>query len=194
MIRCPWCGTDDAYVRYHDYTWGVPVNNDREMFSFLLLETFQAGLSWITILKRKENFARAFSYFDSEAIAQYSEADVKRLMADSGIIRNRQKIEAAINNAQKTLELAAEFGTFCNYWWQWVNFKPIQNQLQGPDDYKATSPLSDAISNDLKKRGLKFVGSTTIYAHLQAAGLVNDHIVSCFRHDEVLKLGQQKIT
>lgn len=192
-IRCPWCGTDPTYVHYHDNEWGVPVLHDKGMFAFFLLETFQAGLSWLTILKRRANFAQAFDNFDYHAIAAYDQKKVDDLMQDTSIIRNKQKIEAAINNAQKTIEIQKEFGSLSYYLWQWVDFKPIQNNLASLEDYKATTPLSDAISADLKKRGFKFVGSTTIYAHMQAAGLVNDHYVSCYRHKEVAELGDKNI-
>lgn len=191
--RCAWCGTDPAYVTYHDQEWGVPVVDDHTMFTFLLLETFQAGLSWITILKRKEGFARAFANFDAATIAGWGHNEVENLMQDTGIIRNRQKIEATLNNAKRNLEVTQEFGTFCNYWWQWVSYKPVQNTLRSLKDYQPKTVLSDAISKDLKKRGFKFVGSTTIYAHLQAAGLVNDHVADCFRYAPVKKLAETDI-
>ena len=193
IVRCPWCGTDETYVKYHDQEWGVPVVDDHTMFTFLLLETFQAGLSWITILRKKENFARAFASFNAAEIAQFGFQEIETLLQDEGIIRNRQKIEATINNAQRTLEVTKEFGSFCNYWWQWVNFKPINNKMGIVEDYVADSPLSGEISKDLKKRGFKFVGPTTVYAHMQAAGLVNDHLMKCDRHAEVDKLGKVDI-
>lgn len=193
ITRCPWCSADGIYQNYHDHEWGVPVVDDHSMFTFLVLETFQAGLSWITILKRREGFARAFANFDAPTIAGWGEDKVEELMQDTGIIRNRAKINATINNAQHMLEIQKEFGTFCNYWWQWVDYKPIQNQLADITDYAAKTELSDAISKDLKKRGFKFVGSTTMYAHMQAAGLVNDHIEGCFRNEEVKKMGAQDI-
>ncbi len=191
--RCSWSGSDETYIAYHDQEWGVPVVDDHTMFTFLVLESFQAGLSWITILKRRDNFRRAFSNFDVHAIAGYTENDVDRLMHDSGIIRNQQKIRATINNAQRMLEVRQEFGTFCDYWWQWVDYIPIQSQLSEMKEYQATTPLSDAISKDLKKRGFKFVGSTTMYAHMQAAGLVNDHLTSCIRYAEIAAMGNQDI-
>lgn len=191
--RCPWCTTDPIYQRYHDHEWGVPVVDDRTMFSFLLLETFQAGLSWITILKRKDGFARAFANFNPEVITSWTSDNVEILMKDKGIIRNRQKIEAALNNAQRFFDVKNEFGTFVDYWWQWVNYSPIQNTLHKLSDYQAKTQLSDAISKDLKKRGFKFVGSTTIYAHLQAAGLINDHTESCFRNKDVTQMGMLDI-
>ena len=190
IVRCPWCGTDETYVKYHDQEWGVPVVDDQTMFTFLLLETFQAGLSWITILRKKENFARAFANFNPKQIAAFGHAEVEILLQDEGIIRNRQKIEATINNAKRTLEVTKEFGSFCNYWWKWVDFKPINNKMGIVEDYVADSPLSGEISKDLKKRGFKFVGPTTVYAHMQAAGLVNDHLMKCDRHAEVEKLGK----
>lgn len=185
LIRCSWCGTDPLYKKYHDEEWGVPIRDDQEMFSFFVLETFQAGLSWITILRKRENFRKAFANFNMHKVATFTDADVERLMQDAGIIRNRAKILAAINNANQAIKLTQEFGTFCNYWWKWVDHKPVNNRIENEVDVPATSPLSDAISADLKKRGFKFVGSTTVYAHLQAAGLINDHLVSCFRHSEV---------
>jgi DNA-3-methyladenine glycosylase I len=191
--RCAWCGTDPIYVHYHDHEWGVPVVDDQTMYMFLLLETFQAGLSWITILKRKEGFARAFANFDAATIAGWGHHEVENLMQDTGIIRNRQKIEATLNNAKRTLEVTKEFGKFCNYWWQWVDYKPVQNALRSLKDYTPTTALSDALSKDLKKRGFKFVGSTTIYAHLQAAGLVNDHVADCFRFEAIRKLAETDI-
>ncbi len=190
IVRCPWCGKDETYMNYHDHEWGVPVFDDHTMFTFLLLETFQAGLSWITILRKRDNFARAFANFNAAEIARFGHNEVENLLQDEGIIRNRQKIEAAINNAKLTLEITKEFGSFCNYWWQWVDFKPVTNNMAIMEDYVADSILSDTISKDLKKRGFKFVGSTTIYAHLQAAGLVNDHLTKCTRFNEVKKLGK----
>ena len=193
LIRCPWNTNDQIYLNYHDQEWGVPVVDDHSMFTFLVLETFQAGLSWITILKRREGFARAFANFDAKTIAGWGNEKVEELVQDSGIIRNRAKIEATLNNAQRTLEVIEEFGTFCDYWWQWVDYKPIQNTLRKMGDYEAKTALSDAVSKDLKKRGFKFVGSTTIYAHMQAAGLVNDHVEDCFRNAEVKKLAKSDL-
>lgn len=193
LTRCPWCGTDPIYQHYHDHEWGVPVVDDHTMFTFLVLETFQAGLSWITILKRRGGFARAFANFDAQTIAGWGQEKAEELMQDTGIIRNRAKIEATMNNAQRMLEVQQAFGTFCDYWWQWVDYKPIQNTLHDMKDYAAKTALSDAISKDLKKRGFKFVGSTTIYAHLQAAGLVNDHVEECFRNHEITNLANLDI-
>ena len=193
QTRCPWCGTDPIYQAYHDHEWGVPVVDDHTMFTFLVLETFQAGLSWITILKRREGFARAFANFDAQTIAGWGADKVEELMQDTGIIRNRQKIEATLNNARRMLEVQKEFGTFCDYWWQWVDYKPIQHTLTDMKDYQPKTALSDVISKDLKKRGFKFVGSTTMYAHLQAAGLVNDHVEGCYRNSEIQKMSEENL-
>ncbi len=188
--RCPWCGTDEIYVNYHDQEWGVPVFDDQTMFTFLVLETFQAGLSWITILKKRENFRLAFDNFNVDAIAEYDYVKVEELLQNEGIIRNKQKILATINNAKCTQKIKRDFGSLCNYFWQFVNYKPESHRPRYPEDIAAVSLLSDEISKDMKKRGFKFVGSTTLYAHLQAAGLVNDHLVKCHRHTEVEKLGK----
>lgn len=183
-IRCDWCGTDPLYVKYHDEEWGKPVHDDHKMFEFLILESFQAGLSWITILRKRENFRKAFDNFDAEKMAQYDEAKVEELLQDAGIIRNRQKINAAIKNAQAYLNLKKEM-SFCDYWWGWMKGHTLKNSPKTMQDIPAKTELSDAIAKDLKKRGFSFVGSTTVYAHMQAAGLVNDHITNCFRYDEV---------
>ena len=180
ITRCAWLNNDPLYIKYHDEEWGVPVHDDLKMFEFLLLETFQAGLSWYTILKKRENFRKAFAGFDYKEIAGFSDTDVKRLMSDSGIIRNRQKILASINNAQRYTEIQREFDTFCKYIWGFVDHKPIINSPKNLSEVPATSRISDALSKDLKKRGFKFVGSTTIYAHMQACGMVNDHTIDCF--------------
>ena len=178
--RCPWPEGDELMVRYHDREWGVPLHNDRKLFEFLVLEGMQAGLSWRTILHKRENFRRAFDGFDFEKVARYGARDVKRLLADAGIIRNKAKIRAAINNAQRFLEIRKEFGTFDRYIWGFVDDKPVLNRRRRLSQLPARTPLSDAISADLKKRGFQFVGSTVIYAHMQATGMVNDHIVGCF--------------
>ena len=183
--RCPWCGDDPLYVKYHDEEWGVPVKDDGKLFEFLILETFQAGLSWITVLRKRENFRRAFDEFDYQKIAKYDDAKIEHLLQDEGIIRNRLKVKATITNAQAFMEVQKEFGTFSNYIWGFVNHTPITNQLKRLKDDPATTPLSDAISKDLKKRGFKFVGSTVVYAHMQATGMVNDHLVDCFRYKEI---------
>lgn len=179
-MRCGWVNEDPLYQKYHDEEWGVPVHDDQKMFEFLILETFQAGLSWYTILKKRENFRKAFDDFDYKKIAGYGDTKIKDLLTDAGIIRNGQKIKAAINNAIRFMETQEEFGSFCNYLWAFVNHKPINNHPKSLKDVPATSPISDALSKDLKKRGFKFVGSTTIYAHMQASGMVNDHVADCF--------------
>jgi len=183
--RCSWCGEDPLYVAYHDEEWGVPVFDDATLFEFLILETFQAGLSWITILRKRENFREAFDKFDYKKIATYTEDKFEELMQNSGIIRNKLKIKATISNAISFMEIQKEFGSFSNYIWQFIAHKPIKNQWKKISDAPATTELSDKISKDLKKRGFKFVGSTVIYAHMQATGMVNDHITSCFKYDAV---------
>jgi DNA-3-methyladenine glycosylase I len=180
-IRCPWVDlTKPDYVEYHDAEWGVPVHDDRKIFEFLTLEAAQAGLSWYTVLRKRENYRKLFAGFDPKKVARFDEAKVEKLMADPGIIRNRAKILAAINNAARFQEVQKEFGAFDAYIWGFVGGKPIVNKPRGMQDYRATSPESDALSKDLKKRGFKFVGSTIIYAHMQATGMVNDHAVDCF--------------
>lgn len=190
LCRCPWVDLSKPdYVAYHDQEWGVPVHDDRKHFEFLLLEGAQAGLSWYTILRRREGYRAAFDQFDPEQIAAYDEAKVASLLADPGIIRNRLKVAAAILNARKFLEIQAEFGSFDAYIWRFVDGRPItRNQLRTLADYPTTSAESDALSRDLRQRGFKFVGSTIIYAHMQAIGLINDHAVDCFRRREVLAL------
>lgn len=186
MIRCQWCeGSFEAYLKYHDEEWGVPVHDDRCHFEFLILEGAQAGLSWATILKRREGYRRAFADFDPEKVARYSQDKVEELLQDPGIIRNRLKVQGAVINAQKFLDIQEEFGSFDKYIWQFVGGQPIVNQWQSMRDLPATTKESDALSKDLKKRGFKFVGSTIMYAHMQACGLVNDHTVDCFRYNEV---------
>jgi len=185
MQRCAWCGDDPLYVSYHDTEWGVPVKDDARMFEFLILETFQAGLSWITVLRKRENFREAFDQFDYQKIANYKEDKVAELLENAEIIRNRLKIRATISNAQAYIKVQQEFGSFCNYIWGFVNNKPIYNQFEGMSHIPANTPLSDAISKDLKKRGFKFVGTTVVYAHMQATGMVNDHVKGCFRYKEI---------
>lgn len=180
--KCGWCQGDALYEKYHDEEWGVPVNDDAIFFEFLVLESFQAGLSWITILRKRENFRAAFDDFDYHKIAQYSNEKKMELRQNSGIIRNKLKIEAAVNNANRFLEVQEEFGSFNDYIWRFVNGKPIQNKIVDYKKRPATTDLSDKISKDLKKRGFKFLGSTTVYAFMQATGLVNDHEESCFRN------------
>ena len=181
MKRCAWSGTDPLMITYHDEEWGQPVHDDRKHFEFLILESAQAGLSWSTVLKKRLGYQKAFSNFDPEKVARYTAKKVETLMLNPEIIRNRLKIEAAINNAKAFLKVQKEFGSFDAYCWRFVNGKPIQNQRLQRSDLPATSPESDALSLDLKKRGFKFVGSTIIYAHMQAVGMVNDHTVDCFR-------------
>lgn len=183
--RCPWCGSDPLYVTYHDTEWGVPVKDDKTLFEFLILESFQAGLSWITILRKRENFRKAFDDFDYKKIAKYQEDKIQELLQDAGIIRNKLKVRAAVSNAQAFLKVQQEFGSFSNYIWGFVNDKPIKNRFQSLSEAPATTALSDKISKDLKKRGFKFMGSTVVYAHMQATGMVNDHLVDCFRYNEV---------
>lgn len=186
--RCFWVeNTFEEYVRYHDEEWGVPVHDDRKHFEFLVLESAQAGLSWSTILKKREGYRRAFADFDVKVVSEYGPGMVEELVQDASIIRNRAKIEATVNNAKRFLEVQKEFGTFDRYIWTFVGGKPIVRNAKGRQDVVATTPESDALAKDLKKRGFKFLGSTTIYAHMQAIGLVNDHAVDCFRFHEVGK-------
>lgn|SRR5690554_4279999 len=180
--RCPWCGTDPLYVAYHDTEWGVPVYDDQLLFEFLVLESFQAGLSWLTILRKRENFRKALDGFDYHKIARYSDTKLNQLMNDSGIIRNRLKIEATVTNARAFIQVQQEFGSFSKYIWGFVGGEPIQNHWKTLQEVPATTSLSDQISKDLKKRGFKFLGSTVVYAHMQATGMVNDHLTSCFRY------------
>ncbi len=183
--RCAWCGNDPLYVEYHDTEWGVPIFNDDKLFEFLILETFQAGLSWITVLRKRENFRKAFDHFDYKKIAQYDEKKFDSLLQNEGIIRNKLKIKATITNAMAFLEVQKEFGSFSKYIWQFIDGKPIKNKYNNMSELPANTILSDTISADLKKRGFKFVGSTVVYAHMQATGMVNDHLTSCFRYNEV---------
>lgn len=183
--RCGWCVGDPLYEAYHDEEWGVPITDDETLFEFLILETFQAGLSWITILKKRENFRKAFDHFDYCKIANYDQRKMDQLLQDAGIIRNRLKIKATVSNAQAFIKVQKEFGSFSKYIWAFVNGKPIKNTFKSYQDAPAKTPLSDAISKDLKKRGFKFVGSTIIYAFMQATGMVNDHEIACFRYHEV---------
>jgi DNA-3-methyladenine glycosylase I len=180
-IRCTWCEKDDLYRDYHDNEWGNPVYDDATIFEFLVLETFQAGLSWYTILRKRENFRNAFDQFDYEKIAQYDEDKVQQLLLDAGIIRNQLKIRGTISNAVAFMKVQVEFGSFSKYIWAFVDHKPIINQLKSLKDIQATTSISDAISKDLKKRGFKFVGSTVVYAHMQATGMVNDHVANCWK-------------
>ena len=181
--RCGWCTSSDLYKKYHDEEWGVPVYDDATLFEFLLLETFQAGLSWITILNKRENFGAAFDQFDYQKIAQYTDEKILDLLQDAGIIRNKLKVYSAVTNAQAFLKIQEEFGSFSSYIWKFTNGKPIQNNPQSLKEVPATTPLSDTISKDLKKRGFKFVGSTVMYAHMQATGMVNDHVANCWKRN-----------
>jgi DNA-3-methyladenine glycosylase I len=183
--RCPWCLSSDIYRTYHDTEWGVPVRDDRKMFEFLLLESAQAGLSWITILKRREGYRRAFANFDPVAVANFDAQKVEELMQDTGIIRNRKKIESAIKNAQAFLKIVESHGSFCNYIWSFVDGKPLVNRFETMAEVPATTPLAEQISKDLKKRGFSFLGPTVMYAHMQATGMVNDHVTDCFRWAEL---------
>ncbi|MFM9944410.1 MAG: DNA-3-methyladenine glycosylase I [Bacteroidia bacterium] len=179
IVRCQWCEKDDLYRHYHDTEWGKPSRDDHHLFEHLILETFQAGLSWYTILAKRENFRKAFDNFDVNKIANYKEEKINELLQDAGIIRSINKIKAAINNARLTLECAKEFGSFANYMWQFTNNKTITNELAEMKHLPATSPESDAMAKDMKKRGFKFIGSTTCYAYMQAVGMVNDHLQTC---------------
>src|SRR5262245_62970152 len=187
--RCAWSGTDALYVAYHDQEWGVPVHDDRVLFEFLVLEGAQAGLSWSTILRKRDAYRRAFDRFDPRKVARYDQRKVATLLADAGIVRNRAKIESAINNAKAFLAVQVEFGSFDAYQWRFVDGRPIQNRWRTIGNVPASSAQSDAMSKDLKSRGFTFVGSTIVYAHMQAVGMVNDHLVDCFRYREVAKLG-----
>jgi DNA-3-methyladenine glycosylase I len=184
--RCAWCGADPLYQAYHDQEWGVPLHDERGLFEFLILEGAQAGLSWLTILKKREGYRRAFADFDAEQVAGYGADDVTRLLADAGIVRNRLKIEAAIGNARASLAIRETFGGLDAYFWRFVDGRPILNTWRDISQVPASTPLSDTISKDLKQRGFKFVGSTIVYAHMQATGMVNDHTVDCFRHAQLL--------
>lgn len=186
--RCKWCGDDPLYVSYHDNEWGIPVHDDRLLFEFLILEGAQAGLSWLTILKKRENYRKAFHSFDCEKVAGYSQQDVDRLLGDSGIVRNRLKINSALKNAQGVLKIKEEFGSLDSYLWRYVEGEPIQNKWKCMDEIPVTTDLSDMMSKDLKRRGFNFVGPTICYAFMQAVGMVNDHITDCFRYEEVRKL------
>ena len=180
--RCPWCGDDPIYVAYHDTEWGVPVHDERRHFEFIVLESAQAGLSWLTILKRRNGYRRCFADFDPETVARFDESVIARLMQDSSIIRNEKKIRATVGNARAFLAIQDEFGSFDEYIWRFVDGAPIVNTFQSISDVPAETPLSRAISKDLKARGFSFVGPVIVYAHMQATGLVNDHLLSCFRH------------
>ena len=184
-IRCPWCLSFDQYIQYHDEEWGVPVQDDRKHFEFLILEGAQAGLSWSTILKKREGYRKNFADIDPEKVARFTLKKIEKILTDPSIIRNKLKVHAAVNNAIRFLEVQKEFGSFNTYIWAFVKDKPIRNKWKSHKNAPATTKESDALSKDLIKRGFKFVGSTVIYAHMQACGLVNDHLVDCFRYNEV---------
>ena len=183
--RCEWCGSDPLYMAYHDEEWGTPVHEDQTLFEFLLLETFQAGLSWITILRKRENFRAAFDDFDYQKIAHYDQVKIDALLQDAGIIRNKLKVNSAVINAKLFMNIQEEYGSFSKYIWSFVDGKPITNTFKSMAEVPANTPLSDAISKDLKKRGFKFVGTTVMYAFMQATGMVNDHATYCHRHSHV---------
>ena len=186
--RCEWVGSDPRMIRYHDQEWGVPVHNDRELFEFLVLEGAQAGLSWSTILNRRDGYRKAFSDFNVNKVASYTESDFNRLTQDPSIIRNKLKIKSAINNAQKFIAVQNEFGSFNDYIWKFVNFKPVHNHFEKLSDIPATTDLSRKISKDLKRRGFAFIGPTICYAFIQSIGIVNDHLISCFRFNEIFNM------
>ena len=186
-FRCPWCLSFEQYIKYHDEEWGVPVHDDNLHFEFLVLEGAQAGLSWAMILKKRENYRKAFAGFDPAKVARFSESKIEKMLLDPGIVRNRLKVNGAVNNAKRFLEVQKEFGSFDKYIWSFVNGKPIVNKWASIKEIKPTTKESDLLSKDLIKRGFKFVGSTVIYSHMQACGLVNDHLVDCWRHRSVPK-------
>ncbi|MDE0291716.1 MAG: DNA-3-methyladenine glycosylase I [Candidatus Dadabacteria bacterium] len=190
MRRCPWCERSDLERAYHDEEWGVPVFSDEKQFEFLVLESAQAGLSWLTVLRKRENYRRLYDGFDPEKVARYGEKKIQELMSDSGIIRNRKKIEASINNAARFLEIRDEFGSFSDYLWGFTGGVPVTNAWEELSEIPASTELSVTVSRDLKKRGFRFMGPTIVYAHLQATGVVNDHLVSCFRYGEILSLSK----
>jgi len=187
MKRCAWAGDDALYQKYHDTEWGVPVHDDQRLFEFLILEGAQAGLSWITILRKRENYRAAFDGFDARRIARYDADKIESLLKDTGIVRNRLKIQSAVINAQRFLQVQDEFGSFDRFIWQFVDGATIQNMRRSMADIPASTPESDAMSKELKRRGFKFVGSTICYAHMQATGMVNDHTTECFRHKELMR-------
>ncbi|MDX1498935.1 MAG: DNA-3-methyladenine glycosylase I [Woeseiaceae bacterium] len=193
IVRCAWAeGAGDTYIEYHDTEWGVPVWDDRVQFEFLVLEGAQAGLSWSTILNKREGYRKAFAGFDPEKVARFTEKRIEKMLRDPGIVRNRQKVQSAVGNAQAFLAVQEEFGSFSDYLWGFVDGEPVINRHRRDSDIPATSPLSDAISKDLKSRGFRFVGSTIVYAHIQATGIVNDHVTRCFRHRAVRDLAAKK--
>ena len=190
--RCGWCGDDPLYVAYHDEEWGVPVFDDQTLFEFLILEGAQAGLSWSTILKKREGYRRAFDGFEAEMIARYDGVKISALLTDPGIVRNQLKIGSAVTNAQAFLKIQDEWGSFSKYIWSFVDGRPIQNAWRSLSEIPARTPVAEALSKDLKKRGFRFVGPTIIYAHMQATGMVNDHLVDCFRYPEIVAMSETK--
>jgi DNA-3-methyladenine glycosylase I len=191
--RCRWCGSDPLYMVYHDDEWGVPAHDDRQLFEMLILEGAQAGLSWLTILKKRESYRKAFHGFNYEKIARYSQHDIHRLLADSGIVRNRLKIESAVKNARAVLDIRAEYGTLDAFLWRYVDGVPLQNAWKSMSELPTRTKQSDAMSRDLKRRGCNFVGSTICYAFMQAVGMVNDHTIDCFRYKEIKGIAQQEL-
>ena len=191
-VRCDWCGADPLYVAYHDDEWGVPVRDDRTWFEFLLLEGAQAGLAWITILRKREAYRRAYDGFDPAKVARYDDRKVAALLADAGIVRNRLKVAASVTNAQAFLEVQEALGSFDAYMWGFVDGRPIQNAWRTMAELPAVTPLAELVSRDLKRRGFRFVGPTIVYAHMQATGMVNDHLVGCFRRAEVAALADRR--
>jgi len=186
--RCEWCLSDPIYMDYHDHEWGVPVHDDRKQFEFMVLESAQAGLSWLTILKRREGYRAQYAGFDAEQVARFDESRIEEMLLDPGIIRNRKKIESSINNAQRFLEVQEEYGSFSAYLWGFIDGKQVVNHFKNLSEIPATTPLSDQINKDLKYKGFRFIGSTILYAHLQATGLVNDHLVDCFRYHQCMDI------
>lgn len=188
MQRCSWCKNDELYTKYHDEEWGVPVFDDKKQFEFLVLESAQAGLSWITILRKRENYRIAYNNFNPVSVANFNEEKIEELIKYDGIIKNEKKIRASVNNAQKFIEIQKEFGSFSNYIWKFVDFKPVINFWNTESEIPAKTKLSERVSEDLKKRGFKFLGPVILYSHLQATGLINDHIVNCFRYEEIKRM------
>jgi DNA-3-methyladenine glycosylase I len=183
IVRCPWCGSDPLYIAYHDHEWGVPLHDERRLFEMLTLEGAQAGLSWLTILRKREGYRRAFAGFDPQLVAGFDDADVARLLADPGIVRNRLKVASAVSNARAVLEVQARYGSLDAFLWRFVDGSPIRNSWRSMAEIPASTPLSDAMSRELKRHGFRFVGSTICYAHMQATGMVNDHLTGCFRYN-----------
>jgi DNA-3-methyladenine glycosylase I len=185
LDRCPWCLGKEDYVRYHDEEWGVPVWDDKKQFEFLVLESAQAGLSWYTVLRKRENYRKSYRQFDPVQVAKFGEKEIAEMLQDAGLIRNRAKLEASVNNARLFLDIQAKHGSFSNYIWEFVDGRPIVNRFKDMKELPASTPISDKLAKDLKQQGFKFLGTTIVYAHMQATGLVNDHIVSCFRYKAV---------